>query len=55
VVGIHQFPDPAGIFGGLAGKIGGAEAVVCPEILNHLTQDAYFVEKLQAVGKQDVA
>jgi len=55
VVRVHQFPHPGGIRRGLVGKTCGTEAVVRAEILNHLTQNAHFVEKLQAVGEQDVA
>jgi hypothetical protein len=55
VVRVDQVPHPSRIWRGLGGKIGGTKAVVCAEILNHLTQNAHFVKKLQAVGEQDVA
>jgi len=54
VVRVHQFPHPGGIWRGLVGKTGGTEAVVRAEILT-ISPNAHFVEKLQAVGEQDVA
>jgi hypothetical protein len=54
VVHVHQLPHSAGILRGLVEKIGSAEAVVRPEVLNHVTQYVYLVEKLQTVGEQDV-
>ena len=55
MVRVDQFPHPGGIWSGFVEKIGSTEAVVCAEILNHLSQNAHFVEKLQAVGEQDEA
>jgi len=55
VVRVDQFPHPGGIWRDFVEKIGGTEAVVCAEILNQLSQNAHFVEKLQAVGEQDEA
>jgi len=52
MVRVHGFPHPLGIQRSAVKKVGGGEAIILAEIVDHLTQGSQLVKKLQTVGEE---